>query len=290
MPLSDNTYAALLMIASMAAFTLNDALMKLMSGQAPLFQLIFMRGVITTCAIGVVVWRMGHFQARIEWQDQGWVVLRTLAEAVATYFFLTALFNMPIANVTAILQALPLTITLAAAVFLREPVGWRRMTAIFIGLIGVLLIIRPGAADFNAYSLYAIAAVISVTVRDLATRKLSSSVPSVLVVFANALFITLVFGALSTASPWSPVTNQIFGLTIAAAVLMVGAYLFSIMVMRVGEISFVAPFRYTGLLWAMLLGLVIFDEWPHAVTLAGATIVVASGLFMLYRDARSRAS
>ena len=290
MPLSDNTYAALLMIASMAAFTLNDALMKLMSGQAPLFQLIFMRGVITTCAIGVVVWRMGHFRARIEWQDQGWVVLRTLAEAVASYFFLTALFNMPIANVTAILQALPLTITLAAAVFLREPVGWRRMTAIFIGLIGVLLIIRPGAADFNAYSLYAIAAVISVTVRDLATRKLSSSVPSVLVVFANALFITLVFGALSTASPWSPVTSQIFGLTIAAAVLMVGAYLFSIMVMRVGEISFVAPFRYTGLLWAMLLGLVIFGEWPDAVTLAGATTVVASGLFMLHRDARSRAS
>ncbi|MEO1502141.1 MAG: DMT family transporter [Pseudomonadota bacterium] len=290
MPLSDNTYAALLMIASMAAFTLNDALMKLMSGQVPLFQLIFMRGVITTCAIGVVVWRMGHFRARIEWQDQGWVVLRTLAEAVATYFFLTALFNMPIANVTAILQALPLTITLAAAVFLGEPVGWRRMTAIFIGLIGVLLIIRPGAADFNAYSLYAIAAVISVTVRDLATRKLSSSVPSVLVVFANALFITLVFGALSMASPWSPVTSQIFGLTIAAAVLMVAAYLFSIMVMRVGEISFVAPFRYTGLLWAMLLGLVIFDEWPDAVTLAGATTVVASGLFMLYRDARSRAS
>lgn len=290
MPLSDNTYAALLMIASMAAFTLNDALMKLMSGQAPLFQLIFMRGVITTCAIGVVVWRMGHFRARIEWQDQGWVVLRTLAEAVATYFFLTALFNMPIANVTAILQALPLTITLAAAVFLGEPVGWRRMTAIFIGLIGVLLIIRPGAADFNAYSLYALAAVISVTVRDLATRKLSSSVPSVLVVFANALFITLVFGALSMASPWSPVTSQIFGLTITAAVLMVGAYLFSIMVMRVGEISFVAPFRYTGLLWAMLLGLVIFGEWPDAVTLAGATTVVASGLFMLYRDARSRAS
>ncbi|MEL6377065.1 MAG: DMT family transporter [Pseudomonadota bacterium] len=290
MPLSDNTYAALLMIASMAAFTLNDALMKLMSGQVPLFQLIFMRGVITTCAIGVVVWRMGHFRARIEWQDQGWVVLRTLAEAVATYFFLTALFNMPIANVTAILQALPLTITLAAAVFLGEPVGWRRMTAIFIGLIGVLLIIRPGAADFNAYSLYAIAAVISVTVRDLATRKLSSSVPSVLVVFANALFITLVFGALSMASPWSPVTSQIFGLTIAAAVLMVAAYLFSIMVMRVGEISFVAPFRYTGLLWAMLLGLVIFDEWPDAVTLAGATTVVASGLFTLYRDARSRAS
>ncbi|MEL6433129.1 MAG: DMT family transporter, partial [Pseudomonadota bacterium] len=201
-----------------------------------------------------------------------------------------ALFNMPIANVTAILQALPLTITLAAAVFLGEPVGWRRMTAIFIGLIGVLLIIRPGAADFNAYSLYAIAAVISVTVRDLATRKLSSSVPSVLVVFANALFITLVFGALSMASPWSPVTSQIFGLTIAAAVLMVAAYLFSIMVMRVGEISFVAPFRYTGLLWAMLLGLVIFDEWPDAVTLAGATTVVASGLFTLYRDARSRAS
>lgn len=277
------------MIASMAAFTLNDAVMKLMAGQVPLFQLVFLRGAMTTVAVGFLLLLLGQFTRGLDNKDWGWIALRTAAEVAATFFFLSALFNMPIANVTAILQALPLTITLAAAIFLQEPVGWRRVTAIVIGFLGVLLVVRPGAADFNAYSLYALAAVGCVTVRDLATRKLSPKTPSVLVMFINSLAVTLVFGSVTFASPWVPMTSETIGLTVTAAILIVGAYLFSIMVMRVGEIAFVAPFRYTGLLWAMLLGLVLFGEWPDTVTLLGAAIIVASGLFMFYREASLRA-
>lgn len=283
---SDNLTGALLMMASMACFTFNDTLMKMMAGDVPLFQLLFLRGVLTSCAVAVMAWRMGALWAWLPRRDWGLVALRTVAETAAAYFFLTALFNMPIANVTAILQAMPLTITLAAALFFGEPVGWRRFAAIAAGFAGVMLIVRPGAEDFNTYSVYALIAVLCVTVRDLAARRLSRETPSMFVTLITSVAIMAFFGLASLGTAWVPMTGQETGLTAGAALFIIGGYLFSIMVMRVGEISFVAPFRYTGLLWALLLGWVAFGEWPEPLTLLGAAIVVASGLFMLYREAR----
>lgn len=283
---SDNLTGALLMMVSMACFTFNDTLMKMMAGDIPLFQLLFLRGVLTSVAVAVIAWRMGVLRTRLARRDWGLVALRTVAETAAAYFFLTALFNMPIANVTAILQALPLTITLAAALFFGESVGWRRMVAIMAGFVGVMLIVRPGAADFNFYSIYTLIAVMCVTVRDLSARRLSREVPSMFVTLVTSLAIMVFFGIAGLGSGWVPMGGRELGLTAGAALFIIGGYLFSIMVMRVGEISFVAPFRYTGLLWALLLGWVAFDEWPEPLTLLGATIVVGSGLFMLYREAR----
>jgi len=283
---SDNLTGAVLMMASMASFTLNDTLMKAMSGQIPLFQLLFLRGVLTTAAVALIAWRMRAFSVRLSRRDRGFVVLRTVAETGAAYFFLTALFNMPIANVTAILQVLPLTITLAAWMFLGEPVGWRRLAAIIVGFIGVMLIIRPGAADFNAYSLYALTAVGFVTLRDLSTRQLSRQVPSMHVTLVTSAAIMVFFGLASLTGDWVAMGPREAGLTAGAALMIIGGYLFSIMVMRVGEIGVVAPFRYTGLIWALILGWLVFGEWPALLTLLGATIVAGSGLFTLWRESR----
>lgn len=283
---SDNLTGAVLMMASMAAFTLNDTLMKMMAGDIPLFQLLFLRGTLTSVAVGVLVWRMGALTLRLPARDLKFVALRTGAEIGATYFFLTALFHLPLANVTAILQALPLTITLAAALVFKEPIGWRRMLAILIGFVGVLLIVRPGLEGFNSYSLYGLAAVCFVTLRDLSTRKLSSQTPSMLVTLATSLAVMVVFGLASRSQPWVPMDTGASVLIVGAAFFVIGGYLFSVMVMRVGEISFVAPFRYTSLIWALGLGWLAFGEWPDVITLIGAAIVVASGLFMLYREAQ----
>jgi S-adenosylmethionine uptake transporter len=283
--LSDNLTGAGLMMASMAAFTLNDALMKTLSGTAPLYQLIFLRGVLTSCFVAVLAWRMGALRARIPARDRWLVVMRMAAECGATFFFLTALFNMPLANVTAILQALPLTIALAAAVVLKEPLGWRRMTAILVGFVGVMLIIRPGPEGFNTYALYGLGAVACVTCRDLVTRRLSPETPSMLVTLCTSVVIAVVFGLASLGGDWAALAPR-DGLVIAgASVMILGGYLFSIMVMRVGEISFIAPFRYTSLLWALGLGWAVFGDWPDLITLLGAGIVVASGVFTLYREA-----
>jgi len=241
---------------------------------------------LTSVLVAIVAWRLGALHAHLPRRDWGLMAVRTAAEVGAAYFFLTALFNMPIANVTAILQALPLTITLAAALVLGEPVGWRRMLAILVGFAGVMLIVRPGSEIFNFYSIYALIAVGCVTVRDLSTRRLSADTPSIFVTLLTSLAAMAIFGLLSLGTEWAPMGAREMALVSTASFFIIGGYLFSIMVMRVGEISFVAPFRYTGLLWALLLGWVFFSEWPDAVTLLGSAIVVASGVFTLYREAR----
>lgn len=283
---SDNMTGALLMMASMAAFTVNDTFMKSLAGEVPLFQLLFLRGILTTIAVGIIAWWMGAIRANVPRRDWGVIGLRMIGEIGAAYFFLTALFHMPIANVTAILQAIPLTITLAAAVVFRDPLGWRRMGAIVLGFVGVLLIVRPGTEDFNAYSFYVLAAVGFVTLRDLSTRALSRGTPSMFVTLITSISIMVFFGIASLTDDWVAMDARAAGLTAGAAFMIIGGYLFSIMVMRVGEVSFVAPFRYTGLIWALVLGWLVFGEWPAPLTFLGAAIIVGSGLFTLYREAQ----
>nr|WP_309502108.1 DMT family transporter [uncultured Roseovarius sp.] len=283
---SDNMTGALLMMGSMAAFTFSDALMKLLASDVPLFQLLFLRGILTTFAVTLIAWRMGAFGQRVPRRDWGVMAIRTTAEVMATYCFLTALFHMPLANVTAILQAMPLSIALVAALVFKEPLGWRRLTAIVVGFCGVMLIVRPGPEGFNFYALYGLGAVACVTVRDLSTRRLSREVPSMLVTFVTSLSVMCVFGIASVGQEWMPLAGREAGLIMAAAVFVIAGYVFSIMTMRVGEISFIAPFRYTSLLWALVLGWLVFGEWPVPMTLLGAAIVVGSGLFTLYREAR----
>lgn len=282
--LSDNTRGALLMMASMAAFTLNDALMKSLAGIVPLFQLLFLRGVMATGMTGVLAVRGGALRARVGAGDWALIAVRVGAEILAAYFFLNALFVAPIANVTAILQCLPLVVTLAAALLFRETIGWRRLSAILVGFVGVLLIIRPGTDGFDRSSLYVLAAVASITTRDLATRRLSSAVPSMLVTFVSAAGVMLFFGVLMTGQEWVTMNVASWSIIGMSAPVILAAYVSSIAVMRVGEISFVSPFRYTSLVWALILGWLVFGEWPDMVTLIGAVIVVGSGVFMLYRE------
>ncbi|MCG7574937.1 DMT family transporter [Phaeobacter sp. CNT1-3] len=282
--LSDNTRGALLMMASMAAFTLNDALMKSLAGIVPLFQLLFLRGVMATGMTGVLAVRGGALRARVGAGDWALIAVRVGAEISAAYFFLNALFVAPIANVTAILQCLPLVVTLAAALLFRETIGWRRLSAILVGFVGVLLIIRPGTDGFDRSSLYVLAAVASITTRDLATRRLSSAVPSMLVTFVSAAGVMLFFGVLMTGQDWVTMNVASWSIIGMSAPVILAAYVSSIAVMRVGEISFVSPFRYTSLIWALILGWLVFGEWPDMVTLIGAVIVVGSGVFMLYRE------
>jgi S-adenosylmethionine uptake transporter len=282
--MSPNTLGALLMIASMASFTVNDTLVKLTDGAVPLFQLIFLRGLLTTALILATAGRLGPIHLNIGMRDWGIIALRIIAEIGGTFFFLSALFNMPLGNVTAILQVIPLSVTLASALVLREAVGWRRTLAILIGFCGVLLIVKPGAAGFNIWSVYALIAVVCVTVRDLATRQLSRGVPSMTVTLVTAASITTAAGLASLGGSWVPVSVEIGLLIAGASVFILGGYFFSIQVMRVGDVSFVAPFRYTGLIWALVLGWFVFGDWPGWMTLTGAFIVVTTGIFTLYRE------
>jgi drug/metabolite transporter (DMT)-like permease len=284
MVLSDNIRGAALMAASMAAFVSNDALMKLASTDVSLFQALFIRGVIATAIIAsIAAWR-GQIFARFQRDDWKVLILRMIGEIGATLCFLTALFNMQLANVTAILQALPLAVTLGAAVFLHEPVGWRRWTAIAIGFIGVLVIIRPGSEGFNSYSMLAILSVAFVVLRDLSTRRLKAHVPSIFVAMTTSIAITTIGGVMCLTTEWRPIEVATVWPVAAAAGFLVFGYLFSVMTMRVGEISFVAPFRYTILIWAILLGIFLFGEYPDEWMLVGSAIIVGTGMYSFYRE------
>lgn len=282
--MSGNTKGALIMMVSMAGFVSNDTCMKLMAGEVPLYQLLLLRGILATALLVVIAAILGQLTFRMSGRDALLILLRSLAEVGAAYFFLTALFNMPLPNVTAILKSIPLVLSLAAWAFFNEPLGWRRMSAILIGLVGVIVIINPTGDGFNIYSVYALAALGFVVVRDLTTRKLTGAVPSIMVTIATSFAVMVAFGVASAWQDWVVMTPRQTGLTVASALFVCLGYLTSVMVMRVGDISFVAPFRYTGLVWALILGWLVFGFWPSTQTLIGAGIVVGSGLFMLWRE------
>ena len=279
---------AALMTGAMVTFTINDSFTKSLGDVLPLWQLLFLRGIGVTLCLVVMARATGQLRFDLARRDWGIMWLRALGEIGGAYFFITALFHMPIANVSAIMQVLPLSVSLAGALFMSEALGWRRLVAILIGFGGVMLIVRPGGADFNLFSLYALGAVACVTLRDLIVRKLSRSVPSLMVSLVAAAGIMVFAGVASLTEDWQPMT-PIEALHLGGAtIFVIFGYIFSVAAMRVGEIGFVAPFRYTSLLTAILLGMLVFGEFPSALTLTGAGIVVATGIFTLLRERRLR--
>ena len=285
-PLSDNLRGAGFMLLSMAGFVINDTLVKLASDEIGLFQLIFVRGLMATVLIALLAGWHGALRSRIGRRDGKVLGLRVVGELSATCLFLLALVNLPLANVTAILQSGPLAITLAAALFLGEPVGWRRTAAILVGFLGVLAIVRPGAESFTLYSLAAVASVGFVVLRDLSTRQFSPGMPSLLVVLTTSVAVTLLGGAVSAFLPWEQVSGRVLVLLAAASVAVTIGYFFGVKAMRVGEVAVVTPFRYSVLLWAILLGYAVWGDLPDAMTLVGAGLIVASSLYSFHRERR----
>ncbi|WP_157015471.1 DMT family transporter [Mesorhizobium xinjiangense] len=281
---SANLRASIFMSVSMAGFTINDGITKLLSQSMNMGQIMFVRGIIATALIALLAWRAGALQ-NPERLMRPMVVLRILGDVGATCSFMLALAHLPIANATSILQALPLGVTLGAAVLFAEPVGWRRWLAILAGFLGVLTIIRPGFEGFSAYSLLAFLAVCFCTLRDLATKCIDDDVPSLFVSTATAAAVAVAGATLTVPlGGWSPLDGANTALLAAAAIFLLFGYQFVIMSMRLGDISFVAPFRYTALIWSIALGIVLFGDIPDSAMIAGATIIVLSGLYAFHRE------
>jgi len=284
LPLSPNLRGALFMVVAMAAFTVNDAITKLSSESMSMAQVMLVRGFFATLLVGLLAWKSGAL-ARPRQALQPLVALRVLGEGGGTVTYLLALAHLPIANVSAVQQALPLAVTMGAALFFGEGVGWRRWLAIAVGFLGVLVIVRPGFEGFSAYSLLVLACVGFCAVRDLATRRIPNDIPTLLISAVTSLAMT-VLGALllPVMGGWVPMNFDATALLALAAVLVLIGYQFIIMAMRIGDISFIAPFRYTALLWSIMLGVVVFGDFPDMVMIVGSLIIVGSGLYTLYRE------
>ncbi len=284
MALSENSRGALLMALAMAAFTCNDALVKSVTSELSIPQIMAVRGVMATALIyGVSVYMGVHLSLKAVLKPL--VLLRTAFELGATLTFLTALAHIEFAAMSSIMQALPLVVTLGAAVFFGEPVGWRRWTAIGVGFAGVLLIVRPGPEGFTPIALLAVIACCFTAARDLTTKRISTEIPTLTVTFFTSLANTVLGAVLIVPmGGWDPVSTYALGHLALASVLVFAGYQAVIKAMRSGEISFIAPFRYTGLLWGLVIAVLAFDEHPNAYMLTGAAIVIGSGLYTFYRE------
>jgi len=282
--MSENVRGAVLMMICMGAFVLNDAFVRLAGDSLPLAQILFFRGLLTTITLLLIVFYTGVFKLKVPRKDKWLIFFRSVTEALTAYFFLTAVMNMPFANVTAILQILPMTVTLAAAIIFKEKVGVFRISLILFGFFGVILIINPAKEGFNVYAGYALTSVLLITTRDLLSRKLSVTVPTLIPTVSASLGVLLFSIVLITNTAFQPLDLQNSFFIVAAAFFIIFGYYTAVLVMRAGEISFISPFRYTAVLFALILGFVFFDEQPDKIALLGMLIVMISGIMLMLRN------
>ncbi|MDJ0931419.1 DMT family transporter [Breoghania sp.] len=272
------------MLVASAGFILNDSMVKFVSQELPLGQIVFMRGLFACVLIGTVAWVIGAL-SRPGVLLHPAVLLRATSETFASVFYLAALAHLPIANATAILQALPLMIVAASALFLGEHVGWRRWGAVLVGFCGVLLIVRPGFAGFAIWSLSAIVGVTCMSARDLVTRAIPAEVKTFAAAFASVLMTTFLLGpAMAPFEEWVVPTPGLLALLAGAAVFMMVGFVFIIIAVRTGDMVVVAPFRYSIVIWAICIGYLVWGDVPDWPTLIGIAILISTGIYAFLRE------
>lgn len=279
-----------LMTLSMALFAVEDLFLKLAAAEMPTGQVVFLAGLIGLPVFAVLAWRRGErlLIARL-WHPA--VVARNIGEMVATIGYVTALASVPLPTVSAVLQALPLGVTMAAAVFLHEPVGWRRWAAILVGFTGVMLVIQPGTAGFQPAALWVLPCVAGLVLRDLSTRFIPADC-STAQVSGWALGAVAILGAGMIVFQGATTLPSADDLTpiLAASVFGTGGYAAVVAATRHGDVSVVAPFRYSRLVFSVIIAAAVLAEYPDSLTWAGAALIVGSGLYSFARERRRKAA
>jgi len=284
---SNNTAGIVAMLVSMASFACGDSLMKLGAEALPTGELVWLRALGIAAATFVVALPTGAF--RNAWRLLAPpMMLRALGDVGGAIAFQSALARMSFADAIAVIQANPLMVTAASAVFLAERVGWRRWTATAVGLTGVLLIIRPGTSAFTWWSMLALFAVLCSTLRDVSTKRIDRAVPAVLIIWLSSTAV--VIGSLSLAlfEDWSWPEPIVLLQVMGASTFSLIGHIGIITAVRKGDLSAVAPFRYSIVVWALILGFLIWGDLPDYMTLLGMSIVTGAGLYTFHRELVNR--
>jgi drug/metabolite transporter (DMT)-like permease len=296
MPMSPNLRGMLLMTLAMAAFAVEDAMIKLAAGSLPPGQILLLLGIGGALFFGAVARRSGASLLHPAVRSRLFL-LRNACEVAGTLGFVTALALIPISTASAILQAAPIVVTAGAALFLGERVGWRRWTAVAVGFLGVLLILRPADPAFDPNALWAVLGVVGLAGRDLVTRRMPAGLAtSVVAAWAFAAVgalgaAMLGFGLATGAAP--PVWPGRAAALALLAAFLVGllAYWMLVEATRAGDVAAITPLRYSRMVFALAIGILVFGERPDAATLAGTALIIGSGLYAFARErARARAA
>jgi drug/metabolite transporter (DMT)-like permease len=283
---SPNLRGSLWMVAAMAGFAVEDMFLKSVTAHIPLGQALLIFGLTGAAFFALRAKRAGETLLHPALLSRP-LLLRSSFEVAGRLFYSLAIALTPLSTASAILQATPLVVVAGAALLFGETVGWRRWTAIIVGFAGVLLILRPGAEGFTLLSLVTVAGMLGFAGRDLATRAAPPALSNrqlgvigmAMLALAGAIILSVTGGA-RLPDPTA--------LALLAGVIVFGIFGYNALTiaMRTGEVSVVTPFRYTRLVFAMILGILVFHERPDALTLAGSALIVASGLYTLSRTRR----
>lgn len=274
------------MCVGMGFFIVNDTIAKLVGGDLGVGQFIFVRGIFASLLLLALIGLTGRLKDCAHILEPR-ILLRAILDFAATALFMVALFHLPIADITAIQQAAPLAGAVLAWLLLGEGFGWRRMLAILVGFAGVLLIARPGYAGFSIYMLASVASMLVSAFRDVVTRRIASHVPSLAVALSNAVVVCLGGLGIAVFEGFEPLSLATTFEISLGALFLVGGYFFFVLAIRGGDLASTAPFRYTNILWALIAGYAVFGETPDIAAIVGMTLIVAAGLFTIYRAARA---
>lgn len=278
-----NRRGILALVASMAAFSTNDTLVKLVAKSYPLGEVLFVRGVMASALIAAFIVWSGHL-AVLRMRPGRIVTLRSVLEGVSTFLFTSALVHMPVAELSAVLLVAPLILTALAIVFLKETVGWRRWAAIAVGFVGTLFVVKPTPGAFDVWAMVGLGCACVAAVRDFVTRRIAPTTPTVLVSFLASVAAAVVGALMGPFEHWQPIAPGTLALLAVIAALLAVGHSLLVVAFRGADVSVVSPFRYTILIWAAIGGYLAFGEVPDRWAMVGAGLIVASGLYALHRE------
>lgn len=282
-----NRRGMILMVVAMALFSANDAGTKYAAQTLPVSEVMVLRGLFALAFLmAVLAWR-GEFRDTpkvFDWQ----VSLRGLAEAATGVLLISSLALIPLGNVIAIIQLVPFLLTLIGALMLGEHVGARRWFAVALGFLGVLLVVKPATDAFDAASLFALTATFTILLRDMLARSIGTRIPAFIVALGSILAGVIVGAAGSLFQPWAAADMATLAALLISGICLVLAQFFIVLAYRGTDLSAVAPFRYSIVGFAVFYGLIVFGEFPDTLSLAGMTIIIVAGLYMLHRESVRR--
>ena len=283
-PLSANRRGIFAIIGATATFSANDSIVKIVAQDLPLGEVLFVRGLMTMALVGSILIALDHLPA-LRPAMNALVFARSGLEALAALFFTSALIRMPLAELSTIILVSPLIITALSVIFLGEIVGWRRWTAIAVGFAGTLFVVKPTPSAFDAWALLGVLCAFASALRDILTRRISAATPTIVISFMAAVSVTIAGLLLGFWEQWRMLTGREVALLAFAAMFLAAGNFLAAMAFREVEISAVAPFRYSILIWAGLAGYVVFGELPDRWSVTGALLIVGSGIYALHREA-----
>jgi drug/metabolite transporter (DMT)-like permease len=269
----------------MGGFAVEDLFLKILSEAVPVSQILIYVGISATVLLSVISIIKRIPVLRNDIYSNKLFIIRSFADMMGAVLIVTSISLMPLSTVSSILQALPLFITFGAVLIFKESVGWRRWSAVSFGFIGVILILKPGLSSFNPSSLIVLLAVACLALRDIVTRKISKDIHSI-TVSLYAFILTTVGGIFSLPFFGNFVTLTITQWFVVLTITLFGCFSYFMLVLatRKGDISVISPFRYSRLIFAIVLAILVLNERPDTLTLVGAAIIVASGYYTIWRE------